>query len=332
VGLHSGKLAGPDRPLWNVLESFSRYLPEYALIGGVPLPFAFLRRDVVALAAPLGWFAVGTAVLLPAFLIVREFRRNGRMSRGLGLYIFGVVLVVMALFPVFWADLGLRRRYFFVPSIGTALMAAVFFQWLAARRARLATGLLVVLVAGGALGLVQRNELYRQAGRITRNLVESVRGAALDEAVPGSSRDERRIVLLTLPRYLGGDGLSGAYVMHRTDARSALRIAGIEPRDFSVALQCDFAEDYTVDARFEHERVLDLSVSFRSRRAYESARDRDPGAHRVGRLVRAVRQSADDDALLLRYRAVLSPMFSRDPGAELYSYSDGVFRRLTGPD
>jgi hypothetical protein len=243
-----------------------------------------------------------------------------------------VLVVVLALLPVFWADLGLRRRYFFVPSIGTALMAAAFFHWLAARRAKLAAGLLGLAVAGGALGLVQRNELYRQAGKITRNLVESVRGAALDEPAPASSREQRRIVLLTLPRYLGGDGLSGAYIMHRTDARSALRIAGIEPRDFSIALQCDFAEDYTVVATFEHEGVIDLSVSFRTRRAFESARDRDPKHDRVGRLAWAVRRSQDEDAKLLRYQALLSPVFSRDPGGELYTYSDGRFRRLTRAD
>ncbi len=180
--------------------------------------------------------------------------------------------------------------------------------------------------------MFQRNELYRQAGRITRNLMESVRGAALDEPAPVSSGEDRRIVLLTLPRYVGGDSLSGAYVLHRTDARSALRIAGIEPREFSIALQCDFAEDYTVEAKFQHERVIDLSVSFRTRRAYESARDRDPREDRVGRLARAVRQSKDEDAKLLRYQALVSPVFSRDPDGELYSYSDGRFRRLSAAD
>jgi len=325
VGLDSSKLAGPDRPVWDLLESFAKYLPEYALIGGVPLPFAFMRRDLVGLAAPLGWIVVGTAVLLPAFLIVRQLRRRGRMSPELGIYTLGVAIVVTALLPVFWADLGLKRRYFFVPSIGTALMAAVFFQWLVARRARLAVGLLGVVVAGGALGLLQRNDLYRRAGEVTRSLVESVREGA-------SSGEKRRIVLLTLPRYLGGDGLSGAYVMHRTDARSAVRLAGVEPRDFSVALQCNFADDYTVAASFDGERGIDLSVSFRTRRAYESARDRDLGDQRVGRLVGAVRKSKDEEAHLLRYRVLLSPVFSADPTGELYSYSDGRFRRLIPPD
>jgi hypothetical protein len=75
-----------------------------------------------------------------------------------------------------------------------------------------------------------------------------------------------------------------------------------------------------------------LSVSFRTRRAFESARDRDPKHDRVGRLAWAVRQSVDEDALLLHYRAVVAPVFSRDPQGELFVYSDAAFRRLKGAD
>ena len=328
VGLDSGKLAGPDQPLSDLIESFSWYLPDYALIGGVPLPFAFVRREVVELATPLGWVVVAAALLLPGFWIVRQLRRDGQVSRGLGIYALGVAIVAISLVPVFWADLGLRRRYFFVPSIGTALMAAVFFEWLALRRARLARGLLLVLVAGSALGLLQRNELYRRAGQVTLSLVESVRGAPLGEPAPRDrGRKERRIVLLTLPRYWGGDGLSGAYLMHRTDARSAIRVAGVEPKGFSVALQCYFAEDYAADLHSDDERYVDLDVSFRTRRAYESSRDRIPGEDRVGRFARVLPQAGDEAQRTLRYRVFLSPQFTRDSAAELYLYSDGRFRR-----
>ena len=224
-----------------------------------------------------------------------------------------------------------------MPSVGTALMAAAVIQWLAARRARLAQGLLVVLVMGGALGLLQRNELYRQAGEIARSFVETARGAALDQPAPAPSEEKPRIVLVTLPRYLGGDSLSGAYVLHWTDAYAALRLAGVKPRVFSAGLKCHYAEDYAVEATSEDEGVIDLSVSFRTRRAYESARNRDPARDGIewprqrAPVVRVVLESKDDEAKLLRYRVLLSSAFSKDPDGVLFLYSDGKFRQLARP-
>jgi hypothetical protein len=307
VGLGSHKLRGPDDGLLDLLESFVSYLPEYALVGGVPLPFAFVDRDVVGLLRPAGWLVVA-AVLLPAGVaVVRALRRKGEVSRP-------------------------RRRYFYTSSAGAALAASVALQWLAARRSRAAWALTVVLALAGAAGLVYRNELYRSAGRITLNLLETVRGAPLGTPSMNAPRGKRRVALVTLPRYLAGDGLSGAYVLHETDTRSVFRLAGVEPEGFSTGLKCYHAEDYAAEVAFVGEDVLDLTVTFRSRRAYEAALRRSPAEDREGRFVQAVLDSSDDGARVLTYKVILAEGFlRRDAGTELYLYSDGAFRRLTGP-
>jgi hypothetical protein len=332
VGLGSQKLRGPDDGVPELLESCARHLPEYALVGGLPLPFAFVSRDLVAWLRPLGW-VVAAAVILPvAATTVCALRKKGRLSRPLGICLLGLAIVVVSLLPVFWADLGLRRRYFYLSSAGAAILAAVWLEWLVARRARLAWGLTFGVALAGALGLVHRNDLYRRSGQVTRNLLEVAREAPLDQPSPRVRGGTTRVAFVTLPRYLAGDEFSGAYLLHQTDTRSAFRLAGVEPSGFSTGLKCHHADDYTADVEFEGTEVLNLKVSFRTRRAYDAARSRDPSDDREGRFVEAVLASADDRARVLEYKVRLAKGFLRSAGSELYMYSDGRFRRLSGPE
>jgi hypothetical protein len=110
------------------------------------------------------------------------------------------------------------------------------------------------------------------------------------------------------------------------------RLAGVRPVDFSTGHKCHHAEDYGAEVAFAGEESLDLTVSFRTRRAYEAARRRRPGDDREGRLVRMVMASSDDPMRTITYRVVLPRRFLRDPRNELYVYSDGGFRRLAAPD
>jgi hypothetical protein len=219
---------------------------------------------------------------------------------------------------VFWADLGLRRRYFFTSSAGAALAAGVVLQWLAARRARLAWTVVLVLALLGGLGLIQRNRLYVGAGRVTRELVDAVRSGG---GLPP------RVALVTLPRYYGGDDFSGAYVMHRTDARSALRLASGKTPRFSSGIDCHHADDYTVESTPSGAGVLELTVRFRTGRAYAAAKRRSPSKDRVGGDVTLVRLDVDDSSRTLRYRVILSEEFLGDERNEIYLYSDGGFTR-----
>jgi len=157
-----------------------------------------------------------------------------------------------------------------------------------------------------------------------------VGGLDPDSPVVPVRRQERRVALTTIPRYLGGDGFSGAYVLHRSDARSALRIAGVTP-ELAYALQCHHADDYTVVVSHTAPEAVELSVSFRSRSAYEAASWRDPSADRLGNLVGGRLVAQDDSARVLRYELRLAPGFSDDPRNELYLYSDGEFHRLSLP-
>jgi len=332
VGLDSHKLRGPDEGLGELFESLGRYVPEYALAGGLPLPFAFVDRELISSLRPLGWM-IALAVVVPGVVLaIRALKRDGRISPALGIYLFGLGLVVISLLPVFWADLGLRRRYFFVPSIGAAMAAGVLLEWFAARRARAAWVLTLVLTLAGMIGLVTRNELYRSSGAITRNLFETIRGAPIGSTPLRERGERRRVALVTLPRFTGGDEFSGAYLLHRTDVRSTFRLAGVEPADFSVALKCYYAHDYRASLEFSSFDLLHLTVSFRSRRAYEAARERDPGEDRVGNSIEATLISADDEQRVLTYEVNLARSYLRTGRNELYYYSDGKFRRLTRPD
>ena len=88
--------------------------PLPALLVPVPLHPARLRErgynQAIELARPLGWLVVGTAVLFPAILIAHQLRRDGHVSRALGIYTLGIAVILIGLAPVVWADLGLRRR------------------------------------------------------------------------------------------------------------------------------------------------------------------------------------------------------------------------------
>lgn len=329
VGLSSHKLRGPGDGVWDLLESCVRFIPEYALIGGLPIPFAFLGHDIVTSLRPLGWMVVMAVALPVGLAVVRSLRRTGRVSRPIGIYVVGLVIVLTSLLPVFWADLEVKRRYFFAPSAGAALAAAMALQWIAVRRSRAAWALVAALALGGAIGLIHRNELYSRAGRISLDLLETARGAPLERPSTRTQGESRRIALLTLPRYVGGDGLSGAYLLHGTDVRSVFRLAGVVPAGFATGHRCLFADDYRAEVAFTGEDVLDLTVSFRSRRAYEAARGRDPRRDQEGDAVRMVLESADDEARVLSYKVILAPGFFRDRRNELYLYSDGAFRRLT---
>jgi hypothetical protein len=327
VGLGSDKLRGPDDGVLELLESVVNYLPKYALAGGLPLPFAFVDLETISAFEALGW-GIAVVVVLPALLLVaRRMWKCGEVSLPLGLYVFGLIIVLVSLLPVFWADLGLRRRYFYTSSIGSVLAAAIVFEWLAARRPRVAWVLVLALTVCGGWGVFYRNDLYRQAGEVTQGFIETVGGIDLDRAVVSRTRVERRVSLTTLPRYLGGDGFSGAYVLHRSDARSALRIAGADP-ELAYALQCHYADDYSVVVEHEEPEALDLTISFQAPSAYEAASWRDPAGDRLGNLVGGRLVAQDDAARVLHYKLQLAPGYFDDPRNELYLYSDGGFHRL----
>jgi hypothetical protein len=331
VGLASPKLRGPEDGLGQLFDSCARHIPEYALVGGLPFPFAFVDRELVRSLRSLGW-VIAAAVFVPAAVAaLAALKRDGRISRPLGIYLLGLSIVVIPLLPVFWADLDLRRRYFYMSSIGAAVAAAVVLEWLAARRARTAVVLTLALTLAGAIGLIQRNQLYRRSGEITLNLYETIRGAPRGRDSTRTRGEPKRVALVTLPRYLGGDSFSGAYLLHRTDVRSAFRLAGVEPRDFSAALKCYYADDYTAAVEFLSPDVLKLTISFRTRRAYESARGRDLKHDREGDRVEAILLSEDDAERVLTYEVTLARGFLGSEWNELYLYSDGRFRRINAP-
>jgi hypothetical protein len=320
IGGKPPKLDAAEGGLGEALGQFGGDLPVYVLYGGLPIPFNWINPDALGAWRWLAWLLVVAAVLLGLWLFYRD-AVSDTDGRGAGLYVLGLVIAAATLFPVLYVDLPLRRRYLFISSIGIVLMVAPVFAWLQARHRRAAQGLLALVVLAGAAGLVQRNELYRRSGEVARNIVHAVIDAPDAEHL-------RRIVLITLPRFYGGDSASGAYLLHHTDLRSALRLHGIDDPTISYAMVCDFADDYTADARFVDDRQLEVTVTFRRETAFELARYRDPREDARGDDARGTLVDSDAEARTLEYSILLEPDFWDDRRRALFLYSNGAFTRL----
>lgn len=331
VGLASDKLTGGLEETGAALSGLQEYLPGYALLGGAPLPFAFVDFEVLERFRWLGWGLLAAASLVWLGLASRRVVRGQPLTPALRLYGLGLVVACVSLLPVFWADLPLRRRYLFAPTAGIALMAAATIQGLARRAPRAATALLGVLVIAGCVGTLERNALYRRSGEVARAAVETLRGAPLGEPPAVSAIDSRDAVLVTLPRFYGGDFVSGAYLFHHTDLLSALRVYDLPVEEVAYALKCYHAEDYRAEVRWEDPRTLRLEVTFRTRRAYRSALERDAEEDYRGNWLRAVQIDADPRALRVDYRVALNPTVALRGSSTIYLYSDRRLLRLPEP-
>jgi hypothetical protein len=326
VGLGSNKLKGVADHPGLLLERCLSDLPGYALIGGLPLPFALMDFPVLQQFRWLGWcLLVG---VVAAGLVALGLCAMRKRSVAPGLIVLGLAIVVAGLIPVFWADLSLRRRYLYMPSVGIVLVATVALHALAARFPRGGRVLLAVLVLAGSAATVHRNDLYRRSGEVARNLIETARGAPVGQPVAASGGRTPRIALVTLPRAYGGDFVSGAYLFHHTDLRSAFAIFGIPQRRMAYAMKCYHADDYSAQVVFDDNTAATLVVSFRTRSAYDAALGRDPEDDSRGKILDAVLVSEDPAARELTYEIKIKPGYLGQPGNEIYLYSDAAFRRI----
>jgi hypothetical protein len=303
-------------------------LPIYALAGGLPLPFSWFDLAQLVRLQVLGWIVLGGAIAAGAACLgVAVLRGSARLPRAAALYVLGLTIASVSLLPILYAELVFQRRYLFIVNVGIVLMAVAALQPLHARFPRAVRGLVALLVLAGGAGTIQRNELHRGAGRVARNLIETVFQAPVEE-LPGPGRTEARsVVLVTLPRYYGGDRVSGVILLHRTDLYSALRLFGIGEPWIAYPLLCRHAEDYSARAELVSDSVLDLAVSFRSRRAYGAARARDLRYDQRRDAAAAELVSADPERRVLRYRVTLADGFWEEHG-ELFLYGDERFTRL----
>ena len=129
---------------------------------------------------------------------------------------------------------------------------------------------------------------------------------------------------MTLPRMYGGDRLSGAYLFfNHTDLHSALKIFGARQSKTEYGLRCYHADDHTAAATFINPSNVRLTLSFRTRRAYEAARAIDPGEHHRGDAVFVYLESDNEADRTLTYILQISDELRERPGAKLLLYSDG---------
>jgi hypothetical protein len=320
VGLASGKLTGGIARLPNLLAELGEDLPAYVLLAGLPFPFGFLDRVVLDRFWWLGAVLVAAGLLGGGAALIAA-RRGPRAERIVpGLFLFAMAIISSSLFPVFWAGLNLRRRYLFVPSVGFVLIAALVLHEIGRRRPRCARALLGLLVVIGSLGTVYRNELYRQSGNVARAMIEAVRGTPLD--VPLASRSRPRAVLVELPFRYGGDSISGAYLFHHTDFRSALIVYGVPQPTIEFAMRSYFADDREASVTRRDPRTLEIRLRYRTRRAFEDAIRNDPTAKPRGKLVRARRTAVDRDARTLTFELRIDPEFWTT-AHRLFLYANG---------
>lgn len=328
VGLHSDKLTGALDDVGSVAAGALEDLPEYALLGGAPLPFGFVDAETLERFRALGWTLVAVALLIGVVPWVQALAGGRQPARALRVYLAGLCIAAVSLGPVLWAGLSLRRRYLFTPSVGIVLAAAALLHWLAGKSRRAAWAVLLLALIGGGVGTLQRNDLYRRSGAVARAMLETVRQAPLDRPPAASPRPARDVVLLTLPRAWGGDYVSGAYLLHHTDLLSALHLFGVPQPEVQYALKCYHADDYSAQAAVEGPETVRLEVSFRTRRAFEAALRRDPEQDGRGGALIASLDWVDPASRRLRYSVRLRRGFRIGRLKALYVYSDGNLELL----
>jgi len=305
-------------------------LAAYALISGLPFPFGWADLPELRRLQALGWIVILVAFAAGVACFYARSLRARMASKACGLYVVGLIIATTTIAPVVYADVQLQRRYVFFANIGSVLMAVAVLYTLRRRFPRAASVLLAIMLLAGAIGTVQRNDLYRRGGEVVRNLVEAVREAPMEELPKPDERANPDVVLVTLPRYYGGDRASGAIMLHDTDLRAALRLLGSQKSGVEYALRCYYADDYSAQAEFLSDRTLEVTVSFRSRRSYRAAAARVPEDDGEGDSASARLIFSDADARILRYIVVLEDDFWEEHGV-LLLYSDGEFTRLTRP-
>ena len=174
---------------------------------------------------------------------------------------------------------------------------------------------------------MQRNALYRRSGEVARDLIETVRGAPLEEGPIWPIHGKPLVTLINVPRMYGGDFLSGAYLFRHDDIYNALAIFEPYQDEIQHVLKCSHAHDYTALASFDPDGSIRLRVGFRTRRAYEEALRRNLVEDRNGDVAASL-EDVDAGALTLSYRLTLPGDFWDDPRRELLLYSDDRFQRL----
>lgn len=295
-------------------------LSVYGLFGALPIPFGWMSLAALGPWRLLGWIVVASA-LAAGLLCFRANAAGSRFGRAAGVYVLGLTIASVTLLPVVVAGLPLRRRYLFIASLGIALMAAAALERLRAARPRVAHVILGITVLLFGAGLAQRNDLYRRSGNVARSFFLAVLTAPDVDVLS-------KIALITIPRFYGGDNVSGAYLLHRTDIEHGLKLFGVEGAQVAYPLKCDFAEDYSTAVSFVSARELDLVVRFRTQRAYDAAHSRDPALDAWRNNARALLLSADPAGRELRYRVTLKEGFWDTEDRALFLYGDGKFNRL----
>jgi hypothetical protein len=151
-------------------------------------------------------------------------------------------------------------------------------------------------------------------------MIVAVRGTALD--APFASRARPRAVLVELPFRYGGDSISGAYLFHHTDFRSALIVYRVSQPTIDFAMRSYFADDRDASVTRRDSGSLEIRIRYRTRRAFEDAIRNDPTAKPRGKLVRARRTAIDREARTLTFELRIDPQFWATAN-RLFLYSDG---------
>ena len=133
LGLHALVVEFRDTKLLgagDILEKILGYLPLYAVLGGLPLPFGLTDYPTLERTAALGWVLLAGIGLAGIASIAIAARRTALPSPAPAIFGLGLTIAASSLAPVLLIDLALRRRYLFTPSIGIVLMAAVALHWI----------------------------------------------------------------------------------------------------------------------------------------------------------------------------------------------------------
>ena len=237
------------------LEVLGERLFPYTLHNFVPVPFADFGRSELEPYAPFA--AVGLLAVTAASVWFGLVRRgpHQRLWRGV---LLGVGFYLAAIVPLCTDEVGFKRRYSYVASVGSVLALAGVGA-LAARRPRLrrpVAALAAVATCASGLALAHRVTLYRGAGALAAQMRDDITALTVDHP------ERVNLLLPLLPYKYAGDYTQGIYVHQNDDLQVAVRSFSPSPiRRVVVWHWLRYAEE--VSSTFEPIDGSTLQVSFR---------------------------------------------------------------------
>jgi len=298
------------------------YLSYYTLIGFIPYPFANMSYYQIENYFVSGWLLFGllSVGLIPAIWIT--LKHSSWMGK---LYILGYLLFILTILPTMSAELSLRRRYLFLPSMGISMIvgfliwrsAALLNNWRSVKVIFIASMILFYALISGIT--IFRNQLYTGSGHVASTAIKTFK-----EIINENSSS--RVILVTLPTYYGGDYLAGAYLFHSSDIKNCLNYFVKNSLRVDYLFKTNCGDDFQSKVTIYRNQSIIYKVKYRHQDNYYHDLLKKKKVNRIKLPVKLQIVSFDDDNLSIQIR--ITKIDNKENKYILVGYSDGKFYRI----